>query len=220
MKKLLRKSTVGAVAIVGLLGLGQTASAGQQAPVRITVAIYNYAQVPRGTVHQAQEVASRIYSEVGVTLEWVDPDTVLVHNPNPAARQSLLTSMLQVNLLSSSMEARRAAPMGVMGVAAPGTRVAQVLYSRVMRTSMKSRKDLGRILGHVIAHELGHLLLPPNSHSKAGLMSAVLDLQAAGRGLLQFTGEQADLIRVKATEPHAAAPAVTNVMAAALTANE
>ena len=58
--------------------------------------------------------------------------------------------------------------------------------------------DASQLLGHVIAHEMGHLLLPSGAHSAAGLMRPIWDLaqvQAADQGALTFTPDQAGLIR-------------------------
>ena len=57
--------------------------------------------------------------------------------------------------------------------------------------------DAGLILGHVIAHEIGHLLLPYNSHARTGLMRGGWDTQQAMRaatGALTFTPKEAALI--------------------------
>jgi hypothetical protein len=54
------------------------------------------------------------------------------------------------------------------------------------------------ILGHVIAHEVGHLLLGTNSHSAVGVMRARWDreeLEQASRGSLRFTPAQAAMMR-------------------------
>jgi hypothetical protein len=59
---------------------------------------------------------------------------------------------------------------------------------------------LADILGTVIAHELGHLLLGSNSHSGVGIMKAHLqgeDLHRVSRGGLWFTNEQAERMRGK-----------------------
>jgi hypothetical protein len=216
-KKLLRKSMATLATAAGLLSLGQTAFAGQQAPVTVTVAVYDYVRVPRGIVREAQEVATRIYAEIGVTLEWTNPAEVSANNADSATRKSLFTSMLLINLLSPSMEARCAAPEGVVGVTALGGRVAQVLFSRVISLAMKSRKGVDQILGHVMAHELGHLLLPLSSHSKTGLMGT--HLQMADLGRLRFTGEQPDLIRTKLAEQRALSSDVPTAPAAALAAD-
>ena len=76
-------------------------------------------------------------------------------------------------------EPKRAAG-DVMG-AATGTseargRLAYVFYPRVALLARGAPYNAeSRILGHVIAHEMGHLLLPPNSHSQSVVMLADWD---------------------------------------------
>ena len=56
----------------------------------------------------------------------------------------------------------------------------------------------GDLLGCVIVHELGHLLLGRDSHSATGLMSAVWqvnELRQASQGILFFTDNQQNRIR-------------------------
>ena len=51
------------------------------------------------------------------------------------------------------------------------------------------------ILGHVIAHGLGHLFLGPRSHSSEGLMGfpwAKKQLRMAAEGSLNFTAKQVE----------------------------
>ena len=55
------------------------------------------------------------------------------------------------------------------------------------------------VLAHAMAHEIGHLLLP-YGHSATGLMRAEWDrkdLRLAVHGRLNFTAEQATLIRIR-----------------------
>jgi len=102
------------------------------------------------------------------------------------------------------MDRLDAAP-GILGIAVSGTRVAQILYPRVARIAFAAGKPVARVLGIVIAHELGHLLLPPQSHSREGLMRASLNLQLAAARLLGFTLDQGALIRARVSEqPHMA----------------
>jgi hypothetical protein len=57
---------------------------------------------------------------------------------------------------------------------------------------------LGVLLGHGIAHEIGHLLLGTQRHSSSGLMQAHWDareLRLAVSGLLNFSARQAEAIR-------------------------
>ncbi len=57
--------------------------------------------------------------------------------------------------------------------------------------------DVAKILGHVIAHEMGHLFLPHDSHTLRGVMRGRLDhaqWEGTANGLA-FTRDQAELIR-------------------------
>src|SRR5262245_28352328 len=61
--------------------------------------------------------------------------------------------------------------MGITsGTAAERGRVAYVFYDRAERFTPLHR---GKYLGHFMAHELGHLLLPQYAHSVTGLMREI-----------------------------------------------
>ena len=73
-----------------------------------------------------------------------------------------------------------------------------VFYPRIRAYSAELGHGPSQLLGHVMAHELGHLLLPYGAHSVAGLMRPAWDraqVRAAAEGLLTFTPDQAGLIR-------------------------
>ncbi len=55
-----------------------------------------------------------------------------------------------------------------------------------------------QIMGYAMAHEIGHLLLGPNSHSLSEIMRAKWhpkDLKVLAKASLLFTSQQAELIR-------------------------
>jgi hypothetical protein len=60
--------------------------------------------------------------------------------------------------------------------------------------------ELPVILGCMIAHEIGHLLLGPNSHSPSGVMQPrweAKQVQQVLKGALVFNKQQAALIRLE-----------------------
>ena len=60
------------------------------------------------------------------------------------------------------------------------------------------RADKAAILAAAIAHELGHLLLPPHAHAPAGIMRAdwnASDFARASTGNLFFMDSQAKELR-------------------------
>ena len=78
-------------------------------------------------------------------------------------------------------------------------------YSRIEDLAQYNGASLASLLGTVIAHELGHLLLPYDSHTSRGLMRAEWDhrqLKDMASGLLAFTPEQAELIRRRVRTTH------------------
>ena len=75
-----------------------------------------------------------------------------------------------------------------------------VFYDRARELHADWNVGLSDILGNVMAHELGHLLLGSNSHSAAGIMRAQWqgeELHRLSRGSLWFTSEQASHMRGK-----------------------
>jgi hypothetical protein len=76
--------------------------------------------------------------------------------------------------------------------------VAYAFYGPI-EASAERQTDVAKLLGCLMAHELGHLLLVRGSHSPAGLMKnrwsqSEMDLVTAS--LLMFTKEQAKSIRL------------------------
>jgi len=70
---------------------------------------------------------------------------------------------------------------------------ADLFYEPIQQLQGETHASPSVILGHAMAHELGHLLLGTNSHSPSGLMRAHWtreDLTNASKGNLRFSREQ------------------------------
>lgn len=83
-------------------------------------------------------------------------------------------------------------PDGVLGQAAHLTGRAYIFSHRVARIAINYKTSVGYVLGKVIAHEVGHLVLPEHGHSKTGIMSALMDPRRSNAG---FTGVQVATIQ-------------------------
>jgi hypothetical protein len=73
-----------------------------------------------------------------------------------------------------------------------------VFHDQVVRFATEQRLGAALVLGTVIAHEIGHVLLPQHGHSKEGLMRAAWDAndwQRAGAGFLLFSSDDIASIR-------------------------
>ena len=88
---------------------------------------------------------------------------------------------------------------GVAFLSAEGTGCySDVFYDRATELHANWNVGLADILGNVMAHELGHLLLGSNSHAGTGIMRAHWqgeELRHLSRGSLWFTNEQGDHMR-------------------------
>ena len=180
-------------AIIGscVLSLGMfTASAGAaelSAARHMTVAVCNLEHIEPELIVVAEQVAEDVYRDIGVDIEWLNDRC------DWADRQFLVTltfrHLAQVEVADNTL-----------GFAQSGTVAATVLYDRVHAYARRYRVKCGVLLGYTIAHELGHLLLPPMSHSAAGLMRANIDLEMVSERRLRFSTEQAALIVHKLDE--------------------
>jgi hypothetical protein len=168
------------------------------------VRVDDHAAVPNDILTSAKTVMTRIYSRVGVRLVWAgrSVDTGTHGEPDPCHGRDAATS-LRIIIVPSGQAEHVDADSKKLGLAAgnevqSGT-VAYVFYDRVRNLSVRYEQHRrGGVLGHVMAHEIGHLLLPYGTHSETGLMRADWsrdDLEHAAHGTLLFTREEAGLIR-------------------------
>src|SRR4029077_17568211 len=135
----------------------------------ITVLISNYAQAPPAILAAAEREAGRILREAGLRTVWLECQGGRF-TQGPCERASEANDVW-LRVLPAPMLNR-------FHVTTFGFTVHPVLASvyydyavRVAKTDDAEFK-LPIILGCVIAHELGHLLLGPNSHSPTGVMQA------------------------------------------------
>jgi hypothetical protein len=84
------------------------------------------------------------------------------------------------------------APDDALGSASHGG-WAYVFASRVLMLSVSAHACFPRVLGSVIAHEIGHVLLPEHSHAPQGIMQESLQpLDGTNR---YFTAAHAAMLR-------------------------
>jgi hypothetical protein len=169
------------VAAIVVMGASVADAAETAQALPIDLQIKNEAQVPPDVLEKSLDQVTRIYAHARLEVRWTD-----------AAPR--FTVKISPQVLGYG---RSASP--VMGVAfrRPGGSMVQVFLKQVQDFARVYRVDLGTMLAHVIAHEVGHLLLG-TPHSPTGLMQAGWDktvVHEAARGALTFTDAQADRIR-------------------------
>lgn len=173
-----------------------------ESPV-LPIVIQDYAHVPEKLLISAEQEASRVFRHAGVKVVWVEclpgPEIQFA-----APCQDLLGHFhLVMKVLPRNLSAPLRYHTDTFGAAEVfADRIGSesyVFYDRVEEQTQNL--ELRAVsLGHLMAHELGHLLLGPHSHSPTGIMSAVWrpeELRKAAQGVLLFTPEQSKLLRAK-----------------------
>ena len=203
MRKTLRHATVGVMVALGLAGVAPAASADQSEPLTIVLQVRDTAHVPDDVLTGAQAEVTAIFRQAGVQAVWrafSSSSTNTDGSREPRITVAIL-SHDQAERLQSGL------PRYALGLAlnsSPTTRanVAYVFYERVRPLTGANGVTLAPVLAAAMAHEIGHLLLPPKAHSQTGLMRAdwaKADLQLIQRIELFFTAEQGELIRRQIT---------------------
>ena len=170
MHRTLPTLVLSAIVICGIIGSAQE-SFGQNQPVNVSV--FSDVQIPEEILALAEQRTSQIFSSAGVDVVWIN----CIHGPSTTPDQGCIRTYgprdLVLRITSHVSRATSDAAFGVAWLAADGSgRYADVFWTRAQELRTNSNADLGRILGSVMAHEIGHLLLGANSHSVSGLMQA------------------------------------------------
>ncbi len=189
------------VGIVMGLALPVTALAGEDEPPMIRVLVANYSQASPTIVAAAEREAGRILGQAGVRTSWLEcsvgPSTTNTQDPCRKAPEAngIRLRILAAPVLDKFQDS-------VFGFAVHPV-LASVYYEFALRRARSddAEFELPIILGCVMAHELGHLLLGSNSHSDNGIMQPrweVNQVRQLMMGGLLFTPDQSRLMRLEA----------------------
>jgi hypothetical protein len=180
----------------------------------LSVLLFDYFELGPTELDQAKQRVVAIFRRAGIDLEWrlfFRPTGA----PSPPAQLASGRCVLSLNLVLpakgaySSMRKQLRLPKTALGFALTqpdGGAHGDTVYIFVNQVEDVVRRErfarLGAILGPIIAHELGHLLLG-RGHSATGLMNAEvgeLTVRLAGADALHFTRQQAKRLRAAVEE--------------------
>lgn len=144
-----------------------------------------YAHAETGMLQRAQRDAGDIFRAVGVELRWLSD---IKDNKPSCISLAILPEQMARNLRTNSHP---------FGLAVPGGR-AYIFMDRLSDFAINEKVHVRQLLGPVMAHEIGHLLLGPNSHHTTGIMHErwrAADVKYALMGSLTFTPQQGQAMR-------------------------
>ena len=190
-----RTVLAGTMAAALWLGPAQPAVA-QEARLAMRIVVYDYAHVPPDLLAQAKTIASRVFAEIGVEAAWMDVAEFTREMPSEsAARRVFVASVVQVNVISPDMHKMLGRKNSVLGGAGSRTRRVWIAFARIQQLARLSRADVSDVLGSVMAHEIGHVFLPPGAHALTGLMQHSVEPNLIAQNRVFFLSEEATLIR-------------------------
>lgn len=165
----------------------------------LVLIVENKADIPTDVLEGAREHVERIYRHGGIQIMWCADG----RKPLPRGAMQLTVVIVPecFNRKSCPSDSTMGLALGAEGQGAKrayifADRVYVILGGFVKRMPIVHPEAL--IMGHVIAHEVGHLMLPSPGHTGDGLMRAQLNLhnieEALGGDLL-FTSWQEEHMR-------------------------
>jgi hypothetical protein len=205
LQKTLRKSLWLGVALTVLCSAVWSKIPAIEEP-QVTVSVHNDARIPLAILLQAESEATRIFRQSGLEIQWLNCSIPLAVPENPVECATAdFPRHLQLRIVRRSLNLDERA-MGIAYLSDDGTGCyADLFFDRAQLIHEISHVSVAALLGHGVAHEIGHLLLGTNSHAPAGIMRASwqpADLADASQGRLLFSTLQSQEMRNKFSAWH------------------
>jgi hypothetical protein len=165
----------------------------------LVLIVENKAGIADDVLEGARDHVERIYRHSGIQIVWC------AEGRKPSVRDAIQLTVVIVPECFNRKSCQSNSAMGLaLGAEGQGAqrayifadRIYVILWGFVKRMPIVHPEAL--IMGHVIAHEVGHLMLPAPGHTDDGLMRAELNLHSieeALRGDLLFTSWQEEQMR-------------------------
>jgi hypothetical protein len=180
--------------------LAQNVSATKAVKTEVQVSVYDDAAVPSRILAAAEVQIHRIFRHAGVEILWRNcserAEIVLL-----AGCQVIGSDHLVLRILPHALGAQVRNRNDVLGTATVDEQgvgyYGYAFYDRIQQMA-DARRLASALLGHVLAHEIGHLLLQSNSHSISGIMSGRWDggeLRRISEGNMFFLPEESKIMQ-------------------------
>ncbi len=175
--------------------------AGEAGNPQLTVFVIERAGTPARVLTGAERNAAQVFRQAGVDVGWVNCD----ERKSEAACEKISHADLIVHMIPRA-RTLSGEVFGVAFVENSAGVYADVFVDPIQRLHEQDRTvSLSPILGDVLAHEIGHLLLRSNAHSREGIMQAhwqAEQLHRVAKGQMRFTKEQAIKMRTRVSSLH------------------
>ena len=166
----------------------------------LSIHLYVQAEAPSRVLHSATDEASWLFRTARIQISWECPST---ESPEDQGTDMTSARFQQPDSRGYiAVRLMRRAPgnifPGALGYALPfahsGAHVL-IFYDRVETLARSMNEALYIVLGHAMAHEIGHVLLGSSEHARGGLMQSrwtAANWHLASAGLLAFRRDEAE----------------------------
>ena len=173
-------------------------AAGSEAPLEITVQLFNNANVPQAEVRLAEREAGWMFERAGIAVRWVEcPVPQRERGGDQVCKESDDARLFVVSINAVDPPEQSDTALGFALIHGRSNHAAAVYPRIVEQTKHDSDYQDCALLGSVLAHELAHLVFRSARHGE-GIMRANWtrrDYQAMAHRRLTFTAEQAQTLR-------------------------
>jgi hypothetical protein len=179
------KAMATAAAAVVLMAI-TTVHADRRPQATLIVRLYNTAGIPATHLLAARRSAAGILEDAGVDVAFRHCGTPVPGERVDSCDESLQAAEVVVRIINAPAVSRSISrdSYGVTYVVEQTNRgwLATVFADRTTDAAVRANVEPGTVLGRVMAHEVGHLLLGVGYHGDAGLMRATWPDARLGRG--------------------------------------
>jgi hypothetical protein len=156
--------------IPGVLAMQHVSAAEKDTSAVLTVRVYNYARMEERILAEAQSQAASILNRAGAKTDWIGCAVSATQvSSDPGCAKPLAGPEVVLNLLSHAMAQKAHQPTNTFGFAVPtppaGLGSVSIFVRQAEQLAFSGPFSVGYdaaravVLGHVIVHEIGHLLL-------------------------------------------------------------
>jgi hypothetical protein len=168
---------------------------------QITTSFINKVGVDRKALQQGLKFAAMILQRTGVELLTVDCSLEATRSVPPCSGFTG-PNQISIRLVRRLQKETNEIGFRKLGFAdeldtTPGSGIVYLFCEMIEAAARDQRVPLQDVIGVVITHEIGHLLIAPG-HADRGIMRSQLEAgewRKASQGMLGFTHQQAEIIR-------------------------
>lgn len=177
--------TIAIMAILGVMGTGARAEP-------VMVCMQNNSVVPPHVLSRAQVLADEMFASAGVEIWW--------HGCEPSPAQSPGGRSIRIEMYDKTPKRRMP---GVLAFTLPDEREHITVYYDRVQQATQFELTPSDLLGHVLVHEITHILQGGARHSNGGVMKPTYtqkDIKAMRHGPLPLGAEDVQSIKAGLAE--------------------